>query len=154
MRQDESFFTWLFLSWLMHCYWQVIPTNVELWIVLTFSAIAQSRHSDGVLNSSYYCKIIWCCASWQCLTATFSFTRGTGEVVMGHWEPWWPGLWCLKCEKIKLMSVSYLEMPMPFMQFLAVSTAWSSMAMDMKWWQHMQVPAQSLIEVTCLIHKI
>jgi len=33
-------------------------TNVELWIVLTFSAIAQSRHSDGVLNSSHYGKII------------------------------------------------------------------------------------------------
>ena len=79
------------------CYSRVIPTNVETWIILAFSVIAESRHSDGVQISSHYWKITeWCHISWQCLTATVPFTRCTAEFVVSYWEVWWSRLWCLK----------------------------------------------------------
>ena len=61
-------------------------TKVAVWIALTFSAIAQSRHSDGVLNSSMYCKIIRCYTRWQYFVATVHFIGSIAEIVVGYLE--------------------------------------------------------------------
>ena len=64
-------------------------TQAELWIVLAFSVTNQSRHHDGVLNTSSYWEGEWCGVSWQQLTAIpFTISRGTAEVVACHLGEW------------------------------------------------------------------
>jgi len=53
---------------------------------MAFSVINQSRHHDGVLNTSSYWESEWRSVSWQQLTATpLIISRDTVEVVVCHW---------------------------------------------------------------------